>query len=72
MAPRALFLLLALLALLLLPAAPALASPVPLERQPHAVFKRTCYECAASEYCEYGYPGSPPGRVACVDLGIGR
>ncbi|KAI9002447.1 hypothetical protein DFJ74DRAFT_713974 [Hyaloraphidium curvatum] len=54
-----LVLLLALLLALLLGAS---AAP-PATR---AIFKRSCGECGADEYCEATYPGTPEGSIACV------
>ncbi|KAI8999873.1 hypothetical protein DFJ74DRAFT_737329 [Hyaloraphidium curvatum] len=31
-----------------------------------AVFRRSCADCAAHQFCEYAHPGAPAGMVACV------
>ncbi|KAI9029472.1 hypothetical protein DFJ74DRAFT_488604 [Hyaloraphidium curvatum] len=44
-------------------AAPATATTV--------LFKRSCGDCDAAAYCEFGYPGTPAGSIACVSYSKG-
>ncbi|KAI9030598.1 hypothetical protein DFJ74DRAFT_657116 [Hyaloraphidium curvatum] len=70
---RLLLLLLVVLALLAGPALGLPAPNVPAEDRAapgaRAVFRRSCGECASSEFCEFGYPGAPESTVACIEYG---
>ncbi|KAI9023920.1 hypothetical protein DFJ74DRAFT_666612 [Hyaloraphidium curvatum] len=33
---------------------------------PVVEFRRSCGECALTDYCEFAHPGAPDGHVACV------
>ncbi|KAI9004932.1 hypothetical protein DFJ74DRAFT_692071 [Hyaloraphidium curvatum] len=57
------------IALLLAMLAGAASSPAPRAGQ-GAVFRRTCADCDVDRFCEYGFPGTPRGHVACVDSDI--
>ncbi|KAI9033526.1 hypothetical protein DFJ74DRAFT_763733 [Hyaloraphidium curvatum] len=56
-------------------APPAAASPLLLWETEapgtgdHTVFRRSCSECAESDFCEVGVAGAPEGHVACVEYG---
>ncbi|KAI9010078.1 hypothetical protein DFJ74DRAFT_772447 [Hyaloraphidium curvatum] len=50
--------------------AQALAGPVGTAS--HVIFKRACGECGESSFCEFGYPGAPDGKVACVSYSGSR
>ncbi|KAI9028803.1 hypothetical protein DFJ74DRAFT_660132 [Hyaloraphidium curvatum] len=50
--------------LLLLSIAPCAASPLPGQTQ--VDFAEACGACDPSAYCEFAFPGTPRGRVACV------
>ncbi|KAI9009026.1 hypothetical protein DFJ74DRAFT_686646 [Hyaloraphidium curvatum] len=45
------------------------AALVPASAAPsdaHAVFRRHCSQCSQEDFCEFAYPGTPAGSVACV------
>ncbi|KAI9022411.1 hypothetical protein DFJ74DRAFT_756468 [Hyaloraphidium curvatum] len=57
-------------AALLLGLLPWSASALPLAGS-SVVFKRSCSECSAELYCDFGIPGTQADRVACVDFSVG-
>ncbi|KAI9021348.1 hypothetical protein DFJ74DRAFT_768965 [Hyaloraphidium curvatum] len=58
---------------LLIAAALAVAAPLTAASPtPGAVFKRSCSDCDTNSFCEFGYPGTPEGSVACVAETVSR
>ncbi|KAI8999922.1 hypothetical protein DFJ74DRAFT_672656 [Hyaloraphidium curvatum] len=57
----------------LLIAALAVAAPlITASPTPGAVFKRSCTDCDSKSFCEFAYPGTPEGQVACVSETVSR
>ncbi|KAI9032390.1 hypothetical protein DFJ74DRAFT_764081 [Hyaloraphidium curvatum] len=55
-----------IIAILAAAAASAAAAPA------GTVFRRACADCPESTYCEYGFPGTPDGAVACTAAATGE